>query len=86
MNALNSRARGRTQSEESMITFRKNLAIQMMECHKPLKLVRILTLKLKSRNNVKIVEGKIMSLFLLLKMMLHFTACAEVRNSISFWI
>ena len=31
VNALNSRAHGRRQSEESMITFRKNLAIQMME-------------------------------------------------------
>ena len=31
MNALNSRARGRRQSEESMISFRKNLEIQMME-------------------------------------------------------
>ncbi len=31
MNALNSRARGRRQSEESMLTFRKNLAIQRME-------------------------------------------------------
>ena len=31
MNALNSRARGRRQSKESMISFRKNMAIQMME-------------------------------------------------------
>ena len=31
MNVLNSHARGRRQSKESMISFRKNLAVQMME-------------------------------------------------------